>query len=272
VTFADGAAATLILSDPADFTGTLTGLSAGDQIEFLHASVTGAFASGTNLNVTLATGETVQLKLAAPLPGGAFVGVELDGAGDSLVKISNAAVPAPPTYTLQEGAHGDWGASSSWFGGIVPDAHSNASIAGDVSEMETVTVSVDESVNLVTVNDASATLAVASGATLTVLGGLAVATAQEIDVAGSLVITGRSASIDNATLAAAAAATWWGRPSTATATRWAASSWWARMPSGSFRVSAPPAFRAAALPSPGTTRAAPTAMCSAASMTIQVTR
>jgi hypothetical protein len=65
------------------------------------------------------------------------------------------------TYTWIDGTTGDWGTASDWSGGVVPDGTSNAAIAG--AGTETVTVSANQAVNLLTLNDANATLAVING-------------------------------------------------------------------------------------------------------------
>ena len=70
--------------------------------------VTAAFANGTTLSVTLADGSTQAYTLAAPLPGGDSVGVQLDGQGDSFVVISNSQISGPATYTWQAGVVGNW--------------------------------------------------------------------------------------------------------------------------------------------------------------------
>jgi hypothetical protein len=81
-----------------------------------------------------------------------------------------------------------------------PGGKSNATI-GETGA-ETVTVSSNESVNLLTLSDAHATLEVTGGATFSVYGGVAVTAAQAIDVAdGTLAIGGfGTQTLDNTTL------------------------------------------------------------------------
>ena len=54
VNFSDHA--TLVLAAPGDFAGTLSGLTDGDQIEFVDAIATSAFANGTTLTVNFRSG------------------------------------------------------------------------------------------------------------------------------------------------------------------------------------------------------------------------
>ena len=56
------------------------------------------------------------------------------------------------------GVTGDWGMASDWLGGVVPDGTGNATIGGNATE--TVTVSANEAVNVLTLDDANATLVV----------------------------------------------------------------------------------------------------------------
>jgi hypothetical protein len=87
---------------------------------------------------------------------------------------------------------------SDWSGNAVPDATTNATIAG--TGTETVTVSANQSVNVLTLNDTNATLSV-NGATLSAFGGLSISAVHEIDVtSGELLIGGGSQIIDNSTL------------------------------------------------------------------------
>src|SRR5438045_1883965 len=103
------------------------------------------------------------------------------------------------TYTWIDGTSGDWGTASNWTEGVVPDGTSNATIAG--TGTETVTVSANQAVNLLTLNDANATLAV-NVTTLSAYGGLSVLAVQEIDVygTGTLLIGGGSQTLDNTTI------------------------------------------------------------------------
>lgn len=108
--------------------------------------------------------------------------------------------PLPATFVWSAGASGDWGTESDWSGGVVPDGTSNAKIVG--VKTETVTVSENEAVNALTINDAQATLAVTNGATLSVYGDFVVAAVHAIDITqGTLFLGGSGNSIlDNAKL------------------------------------------------------------------------
>ncbi|MFK4525265.1 Ca2+-binding RTX toxin-like protein [Bradyrhizobium japonicum] len=199
VTFTNGAADTLRLDSPNVFTGTLIGLGEGDIIDFAHASVTSAIVNGTTLTVNYAGGQTQNLTLAQPLPNGDFVQTQVDGQGGTNVIVTNAPLPPPPTYTWQDGLSGDWSTATNWSSGIVPDGTSNASISGTGSE--TVTVSSTQTVDVLTLADPNATLAITNGATLSAFGGLAVTGVHEIDVtSGTLLIGGGSQTLDNASL------------------------------------------------------------------------
>ena len=108
-------------------------------------------------------------------------------------------MPPPPTYVWTEGESGDWGTASDWSGGVVPDGTSNATIAG--TGTETVTVSGNQATNILTLDNANATLAVTNGATLSAYGGLVASAVHEVDVtSGTLLVGGGSQTLDNATI------------------------------------------------------------------------
>jgi hypothetical protein len=189
---------TLQLDRPDSLQGEIAGLAAGDAIDFLHATLAGAAVNGTTLTVTYADGETADITLASPLPDGDFVQTTFDGTGGTKIVVTEAPLPPPPTYTWT-GTDGDWSDASNWSGGVVPDGTSNATIAG--SGTETVTISSSQSVNLLTLDDAKATLAVTNGATLSAFGGLADSAIHEIDIAnGTMLVRGGSQTLDNTTL------------------------------------------------------------------------
>ena len=98
--------------------------------------------------------------------------------------------PLPGTFVWRAGASGDWGTESDWSGGVVPDGTSNAKIVG--VKTETVTVSENEAVNALTINDAQATLAVTNGATLSVYGDFVVAAVHAIDITQGTLFLGGS--------------------------------------------------------------------------------
>jgi DNA-binding CsgD family transcriptional regulator len=95
----------------------------------------------------------------------------------------------------------DWGLGDG-FGlvwRVVPDGTSNATIAG--SGTETATVSTNQVGNVLTHDDANATLSVTNGATLSAFGGLSVSSVHEIDVTnGELLFGGGSQTIDKSTV------------------------------------------------------------------------
>jgi hypothetical protein len=199
VTFASGAVGTLQLDGPNHLTGTISGLAVGDVIAFAHATVTNAVVNGTTLAVTFQGGATENFTLASPLPSGDFVQTTLDGAGGTDVVVTNAPLPPPPTFTWADGTSGDWGTGSDWSPNGVPNGTNNASISGVGTE--TVTVSTNEAVNALMLDDANATLSVTNGAQLSVYGGLTATAAQAIDVAnGTLLIGGGSQTLDGFTL------------------------------------------------------------------------
>ncbi|TPK95517.1 hypothetical protein FJ938_27945 [Mesorhizobium sp. B2-4-14] len=91
---------------------------------------------------------------------------------------------ASSTYTWIDGTSGDWGSAADWSPTGVPDATSDASFTGSGSEAAT--VSSDEAVNQLTLDNAGTTLVVQDDATLSVYGGL-------VATAGSLNLMGNSA-------------------------------------------------------------------------------
>jgi hypothetical protein len=103
------------------------------------------------------------------------------------------------TFTWADGTSGDWGTGSDWSPNGIPNGTDNASISGVGTE--TVTVSTNEAVNALTLDDANATLSATNGAQLSVYGGLTATAAQAIDVAnGTLLIGGGSQTLDGFTL------------------------------------------------------------------------
>jgi hypothetical protein len=103
------------------------------------------------------------------------------------------------TFTWVDGTSGDWGTSSDWSPSGVPNGTDNAAISG--TGTETVTVSTNEAVNALTLDDPNATLAVTNGAEVAVYGGLTATAVQAIDVAnGTLLIGGGSQTLNGFTL------------------------------------------------------------------------
>ena len=187
------------------FTGQISGLAVGDAIEFPHATITSAILNHATLTITYAGGQTTNLALAAPLPAGDSFQLAIDGSGGTEVVVTNTPLPPPPTYTWVDGTSGDWGTGADWSGGVAPTGTTNATIAGTATE--TVTVSSNQAVNLLTLDDANATLAVTNGATLSAFGGISDLAVKEIDIAslagtgnGTLLIGGGSQTLDNATI------------------------------------------------------------------------
>ena len=187
---------TLQLDGPNLFTGSISGLTTGDVIDFPHVTVTNAVVNNNVLTVTFVGGATENLTLAAPLPAGDFLQTAFDGAGGTKVVVADVTISPPPTYRWLDGTTGDWGTASNWSGGITPDGTSNAVIGG--SGTETVTVSANQAVNVLTLNDANATLVVNGG--LSVYGGLVLSAIHEIDVSGTLLVGRGSQTLDNATI------------------------------------------------------------------------
>ncbi|WP_167528912.1 beta strand repeat-containing protein, partial [Bradyrhizobium macuxiense] len=135
---------TLQLDAANAFTGTISGLTTGDAIDFAHAAITDAQINGNVLTVTYAGGQTTQFTLTTPIPNGDFVQTTFDGSGGTKVVVTDVPLPPPPTYTWIDGTTGDWGTAANWSGGVVPDGTTNATIAG--TGTETVTVSSNQSV------------------------------------------------------------------------------------------------------------------------------
>ncbi len=102
------------------------------------------------------------------------------------------------TYTWINNTTGDWSNAADWSAGVVPTSTTNATIAG--SAAETVTVSTNQAVDGLTLDDANATLAVTGGATLAVYGGLVDSAVAGIDVANGTLQFENSQTVDDATL------------------------------------------------------------------------
>jgi probable HAF family extracellular repeat protein len=115
---------------------------------------------------------------------------------ETIVDSGGTYTPPTPTYTWIDGTSGDWGTAADWSGGVVPDGTSNAVIAG--SGTETVTVTGDQAVNVLTLNNANATLAIDGG--ISIYGGLVPSAVHEIDLSGVMTIFGGSQTLDNTTI------------------------------------------------------------------------
>src|SRR5262249_34294891 len=153
----------------------------GDAIDFAHAVVTNAVVTGgTTLTVTFSGGQTQNFTLAAPLPTGDFVQTTIDGAGGTKVVVTNATLPPPPIYTWLDCTIAEWATAGDWSGGVIPDGTTDATISG--SGTETVTVSTNQSVNVLTLDDVNATVAVTNGGTLSAFGGIVDNAVHEIDI------------------------------------------------------------------------------------------
>lgn len=88
-----GNGATLAMSQPAGFTGTLVGFSLSDRLDLRNVSATSASASGTLLTVLQSSGPSLTFLLAAPLSG-VKLAVGSDGSGGSLITaVAAAATP-----------------------------------------------------------------------------------------------------------------------------------------------------------------------------------
>jgi hypothetical protein len=83
--------ATLTLGDPAGFAGLLSGLVAGDVIDFAKRDVISAVDHGKTLVVGFGGGATVDLRLAAPLPAGDRLVLTRDGRGGTDLTITPPA-------------------------------------------------------------------------------------------------------------------------------------------------------------------------------------
>ena len=100
-----------------------------------------------------------------------------------------------------DGTSGDWGTSSNWSGDVVPTGVDNAAIAGTGTGTETVTVSSSEAANLLTLDDANATLKVENYATLSAFDGLTMTAILAIEVtSGVLLFGGGSETLDGGTI------------------------------------------------------------------------
>jgi hypothetical protein len=92
VTFAAGAMGTLqldgaIANGSTQFTGTLSGLSTGDAIDFANTVVTKAAIDGNTLTATLANGQTTNITVAGSLPVGDSLQIQIDGKGGTEVVV-----------------------------------------------------------------------------------------------------------------------------------------------------------------------------------------
>ena len=155
VSFAEDAVGTLRfdVTNGVDFTGTLSGLALGDTIDFAGAEITEFSLGNGTLSVTLNGRQTVTIGIDGTLPEDASLLTQIDGHGGQELVVAGGPLPLPPTYTWVDGTTGDWGTGSNWSGEVVPDGNSNATIGG--TGAETVTVSSNELVNLLTLSDAA---------------------------------------------------------------------------------------------------------------------
>ena len=199
MSFASGAVGTLqliIRNLSTRLTGEISGLAAGDTIDFRpfggYAPVTGVSVNGTTLAVSFSDGTGEDYTLASPLPDGDTIHVASDGQGGTEI------VVVPPFTWAVDGTSGDWGTASNWSPSGVPDGVDTASISR--TGTETVTVSSDEAAKALTLDDPNAKLSITSGAELSV-NGLTATAVKAIEVAdGTLHIGGGSATLDSFTL------------------------------------------------------------------------
>ncbi|WP_210254935.1 VWD domain-containing protein, partial [Methylocapsa sp. S129] len=102
----EDAPATLMLDAPADFGGTIDGLSTGDTIDLANIAATSAVISGDALTVTESNGQTLQYQLSNVQTDSQFT-IQSDNADGSDLVLSTGAVPpvitAPATATATEG-------------------------------------------------------------------------------------------------------------------------------------------------------------------------
>jgi hypothetical protein len=102
----DGAAATLALTDPKAFGATLRGFAAGDVIDLLNLTATGAKINGGDQLVVVDRGKTVAtLQLSGNYGGATFV-TSSDGHGGTDVLVRNVSGPAATIQAFVEAMAG----------------------------------------------------------------------------------------------------------------------------------------------------------------------
>jgi hypothetical protein len=119
-----GANGTLDLTNPAAFTGTITGLTvdatyntASNQIDFGGRIIESASLSGTTLTVVDSNNQSYALTLAAAPAAGTVVNLTTDGKGGTDAFLSVPA--ATNTFTMHSTSATDsWSDSGQWSGGL----------------------------------------------------------------------------------------------------------------------------------------------------------
>jgi hypothetical protein len=98
-----GTSATLALTYPGSFFATIEGLRPQTTIDFLKTGVISAKATGTTLALGLATGGTLDFRLAAPLPANEMLVLQSDQHGGTdltVTQSSNSLARASGSYGL----------------------------------------------------------------------------------------------------------------------------------------------------------------------------
>jgi hypothetical protein len=119
----------LILDDPRGFSGAISGLTAGDVIDFAGETASFVSLSGGVLTV-LANGGEETFDVSGALAGETFSPVS-DGAGGTdflLENVNHPTIVSQPIVGYYNTAQ--WTSPSSWLGGSVPTVDDNVAIVG----------------------------------------------------------------------------------------------------------------------------------------------
>jgi hypothetical protein len=166
----NGTAATLRLDHASNYTGILSGFTAGDILNLAGTHATsatpGSFNGATTpLTVNLNTGGPLTFTLAGDYRTAAF-SASFNGSDSN---ITLGAAPPTPIH-WKSPVSGDWSIGSNWVGAVAPGPGNDAVI--DVSGSYTVTVSTAVSANSLTLNDSQATVTETATGSLTLAGAL----------------------------------------------------------------------------------------------------
>jgi hypothetical protein len=136
---------------------------------------------------------------------GAGTGLEGASVSGKVVATDTAIIiKAPSPYTWHDGTSGDWANGGNWSTDATalpppPTGAGNAAIVG--TSAETVTVAHSDGINVLTLNNPNATLAIGAGAVLTAYQGVTITAIHEIDITGGTLVVGEiPTTIDNTTI------------------------------------------------------------------------
>ncbi|RXH10119.1 hypothetical protein EAS54_32235 [Bradyrhizobium guangzhouense] len=201
ILFEDGiyGGATLILDDPADFSGSILGFDAGsftgdtnlpkptaDLLDLKGVTATAASYDDGVLTVNTQGGQTLTFDIAPTTPNAlrdATLVTQDDGRGGSEI-FWRAGIDQ--TWI---GGSGDWASVSNWLSGFAPGNYDQVTIDGAATETITIAQGVTASANALIASDPNAKLSVAGQL---VLGSAPNFSGNEIDVTGQLVLVGNT--------------------------------------------------------------------------------